>query len=123
MLFAIYTTLFEGVNLLHVTPAVIWQFSVEHTPSLLGLLYQGVVVAGFCFALSALLLRRHAASQISVFSFASPLFGLTFSVIFRGDQLSPWLAVAALCVIVGIWLVTAVKARGENGVPPTKSAR
>ncbi|QDU41951.1 putative DMT superfamily transporter inner membrane protein [Symmachiella dynata] len=123
VLFAIYTTLFEGVNLLHVTPAVIWQFSVEHTPSLLGLLYQGVVVAGFCFALSALLLRRHAASQISVFSFASPLFGLTFSVIFRGDQLSPWLAVAALCVIVGIWLVTAVKARGENGVPSKKSAR
>ena len=118
VLFAIYTTLFEGVNLLHVTPAAVWQFSMEHTPSLLGLLYQGVIVAGFCFALSTLLLRRHAASQISVFSFASPLFGLTFSVLFRGDRLSPWLAVAAVCVIVGIWLVTAV-GRPRNGDEPT----
>jgi len=109
LLFAVYTTLFEGVRLWEVTPASVWRFSVEHTPSFLGLLYQGVVVAGFCFALSTLLLRRHAASQISVFSFASPLFGLTFSVLFRGDQLSPWLAVAALCVIFGIWLVTAAR--------------
>ncbi len=116
LLFAVYTTLFEGVNLLSVTPAVVWRFSVEHTPSLLGLLYQGVVVAGFCFALSTLLLRRHAASKISVFSFASPLFGLTFSVLFRGDRLSPWLAVSAVCVIVGIWLVTAVQSpAGADG--------
>ena len=110
-LFAIYTTMFEGVNLLDATPTAIWRFSVEHPGSLVGLLYQGVVVAGFCFALSTLLLRKHAASQISVFSFASPLFGLTFSVWFRGDLLSPWLAVSAVCVMVGIWLVTGVGMR------------
>jgi len=111
LLFAASTTLFEGVDLLAATPTVIRKFAVENTSSLLGLLYQGVVVAGFCFALSTLLLRKHAASKISVFSFASPLFGLTFSVWLRGDLLSPWLAVAAVCVIVGIWLVTAVGAQ------------
>lgn len=71
----------------------------------LGLLYQGVVVAGFCFAVQALLLRRHSASRLSVFSFATPLFGVTFAVLLRGEGLSGWLLVAGLAVAAGILLV------------------
>ena len=42
----------------------------------LGLLYQGLLVAGFCFAVQAWMLKRHPASQISVFSCSTPLIGV-----------------------------------------------
>ena len=73
--------------------------------AIIGLLYQGVVVGGFCFAMYARLLRRHSASQLSVFSFATPLFGIALAVLFRGDELSPWLGISSVCVVVGIYLV------------------
>jgi drug/metabolite transporter (DMT)-like permease len=90
-----------------------WSAAFEHTtaaqftlPAVLSLLYQGLIVAGFCFAAQAHLLRRHSASQLSVFSFATPLFGIAISVIFRGDPLSPWLVVAGVLVAGGILIVT-----------------
>ena len=73
--------------------------------AIVGLIYQGVLVAGVCFALQAVLLRRYSASQISVFSFATPLVGVTLSVLLRGDQLSPWLLAAGALVAAGILLV------------------
>jgi drug/metabolite transporter (DMT)-like permease len=73
--------------------------------ALLGLLYQGVVVAGFCFAVQAYLLKNHSASKITVFSFATPLFGMGIAILLRGDPLSPWLFVSGWCVAVGILLV------------------
>lgn len=75
-------------------------------PVVAGLAYQGIVVGGFCFAVQAELLRRHSASRLSVFSFASPLFGVALAVLLRGDQLSPWLGLSAVCVAAGIFLVT-----------------
>lgn len=74
-------------------------------PAVLGLFYQGVVVAGFCFAAQAALLRRHSASQVSVFGFATPLFGIVFAVLLRGETVSPWLLVSGACVALGIVLV------------------
>ncbi len=71
----------------------------------LGLLYDGLFVAGLCFGINARLLGRYSASQISVFSFATPLFGILFAVLFRGDPLSAGLAVAGLCVGAGILIV------------------
>lgn len=75
-------------------------------PATLGLLYQGLVVAGLCFAIQAVLLQRHSASKISVFSFSTPLFGVAIAVLLRGDPISPWLVFSALGVALGIWLVT-----------------
>jgi drug/metabolite transporter (DMT)-like permease len=90
-----------------------WSAAFEETdwhkvnqPTIWGLVYQGLVVAGFCFALQAWQLRRHTASQIAVFSAATPLFGILFGALFRNDPLSPWLVVAGLAVAVGIWLVS-----------------
>jgi drug/metabolite transporter (DMT)-like permease len=74
-------------------------------PAVLGLAYQGVLVAGLCFAIQAVLLRRHSASQIAVFGFSAPLFGVTLAVIMRGDPLSPWLFLSTAQVALGIWLV------------------
>ena len=72
----------------------------------LGLLYQGLLVAGFCFAVQAWMLKRHPASQISVFSCSTPLFGVALGVLFRDDGLSEWLLLAAACVAIGILIVT-----------------
>ena len=64
----------------------------------LGLLYQGLLVAGFCFAVQAWMLKRHPASQISVFSCSTPLFGVALGVLFRDDGLSEWLLLAAAAI-------------------------
>jgi drug/metabolite transporter (DMT)-like permease len=69
------------------------------------LLYSGFVVSGFCFAANAWQLRRHGASQISVFSFTTPIFGVALGVLLRGDVLSPWLLVSGVAVAVGITMV------------------
>jgi drug/metabolite transporter (DMT)-like permease len=83
-------------------------------PVILGLLYQGIVVGGFCFAVQTTLLKKHSASQITVFSFLTPLFGTLFAVTFRDDVLSPWLYTAGGCIAVGILLVTRANGRGPR---------
>jgi drug/metabolite transporter (DMT)-like permease len=79
------------------------------TPAVISLVYQGVFVAGICFALQALLLRHHSASQIAIFSFATPLFGVGTGIVLRGDQMTPMLVVAAVCVAIGILLINLKK--------------
>jgi drug/metabolite transporter (DMT)-like permease len=96
LMFCGYSFLLEEIDFSGLTRAAV-----------LGLLYQGVFVGGLCFALQAVLLRHHSASQIAVFSFATPLFGVGLGVLMRGDHITPWLFVAAVCVAVGILLVNA----------------
>ena len=74
--------------------------------SALGLFYQSVIVAGFCFAAWTILLRRHRASELSVFAFGQPLFGMLFGRLMRDDALTPWLALGGLAIALGILLVT-----------------
>jgi len=95
LMFLSWSGLFETTDWTRVNSAVMW-----------GLVYQGLIVAGFCFALQAWQLKKHSASQIAVFSAATPLFGILFGAMFRGDPLSPWLLASSLCIAVGIWLVT-----------------
>ncbi|MDP6057530.1 MAG: DMT family transporter, partial [Pirellulaceae bacterium] len=64
-MFFAWSSLTETVDLSKVT-----------MPTLVAIIYQGIFVGGICFAIQAVLLRRHAASQIAVFSFATPLFGV-----------------------------------------------
>jgi drug/metabolite transporter (DMT)-like permease len=79
------------------------------SPALLGLLYQGVIVAGVCFVLHASLLQRHSASQVSVFSFATPVFGVVFSVLLRSEPFTSFVVLGAICVAGGIRLVSVQK--------------
>lgn len=78
-----------------------------NAPMVLAVLYAGLVVSGFCFSLQVWLLRRFSASQISVFSFATPIFGVALGVLIRGDVLSWWLLISGACVALGIALVNA----------------
>jgi drug/metabolite transporter (DMT)-like permease len=100
-----------GMVLLAAYSVVFEEFAVSGltNPAIGGLLYQGLVVAGFCFATHAKLLKRHSASRLSVFSFATPLFGVAIAFVFRGDPLSPWLFVSGLCVAIGILLVNTTR--------------
>ncbi|MEM1069694.1 MAG: DMT family transporter [Planctomycetota bacterium] len=81
------------------------QYDVWTMPVILALLYQGLVVGRICFAVQAVLLQRHTATSIAVFGFATPLFGVLFALVFRGDPYSHWLLVAGVCVALGIYLV------------------
>ncbi len=94
ILFAAWSVAFEDAS-----------FANVDVRALLGLFYQGVIIAGMCFAIQAYLLRRHSASKISIYSFATPLFGIVAAWAFRGDRLSPWLFVSAACVGLGILIV------------------
>jgi drug/metabolite transporter (DMT)-like permease len=90
------------------------------TNAILGILYQGVIVAGLCFAIHTMLLRTHSASQISLFAFTTPLFGVTIAVLMRGDHLSPWLLLSAACVAAGIVLANRPGRGKERARPNTQ---
>jgi len=101
ILFAVYGTVIEQFD-----PRILLELTRDDVRvAWWGLLYQGLAVAGLCFAVQARLLKKHSASQISVFSFATPLFGIVFAVMLRGDPLSPWLFLAGAAVAGGILLV------------------
>ncbi len=85
--------------------------------SVWALLYQGVVVAGFCFSMWTYLLRHHRASQLAVFGFAQPLFGILFGVWLRGNQTSFWLLAGGAAVAAGIVIVTREKATPRQSQP------
>jgi drug/metabolite transporter (DMT)-like permease len=79
----------------------------------LGVLYQGLFVAGFCFAIQTRLLRKHAASDIAVFSCLTPVLGIALGSIFRGDTMSSWLIIAGCLVASGIYFVTASRPKPD----------
>jgi len=69
-------------------------------------LYQGLVVAGFCFILMVSLLKRHSASRLGAFGFATPVFGVLLSALLLGEALSPLLVASVGLVVVGILVVS-----------------
>lgn len=88
--------------------AAIWErpdFSQVTVPAAAGLIYQGVLVGGVCFALQAHLLRQYSASRIAVFSFLTPLVGMVLGWWLRGDHLSVALLLGGVAVAGGIYLV------------------
>ena len=80
--------------------------AVEWTARLaMSVLYQGAVVAGFCFIGSLWLLKRYFPSQVSVISLAQPLFSIVAAWIILGEPLSSTLWLSAALVVLGAWLV------------------
>jgi drug/metabolite transporter (DMT)-like permease len=74
--------------------------------------YQAVVVAFVSYLAWFWLLTRYMASRLAVFSFLTPLFGVTFGVLLLGESFSSRFLAAALLVLAGIALVNApAKAR------------
>jgi drug/metabolite transporter (DMT)-like permease len=100
--------LLVGFALLLAAAAVSGQIGrVELTPlAWTSLLFQGVVVSFASYLTWFWLLRRYLASRISVFSFMTPLFGVTFGVVLLGEPLTPAFAGGALLVLAGITVVS-----------------
>lgn len=75
--------------------------------ALASLAYQAVVVAFVSYLVWFWLLTRYIASRLSVFSFLTPLFGVTFGVLLLGESFSGRFLAAAVLVLVGIGFVNA----------------
>lgn len=81
---------------------------VSWTPvSLASVLFQGLVVSFASYLTWFWLLRRYLASNLAVFSFMTPLFGVTFGVVLLGEPLSLNFIGGAVLVLMGITLVSA----------------
>jgi len=99
--FAFSVLLFVGTSLLFEQA----DLTKVNAPAFFALLYQGLLVGGFCFAVQAALLKRYSATQVAIFSFTTPLFGVAASALTRDDPLSPWLLVSVVLISWGIYLV------------------
>ena len=77
------------------------------------LLFQGVIVSFASYLAWFWLLRRYAASQVSVFSFLTPLFGVTFGVLVLGERVDLAFGVGAALVLAGITVVSAPGRRDQ----------
>ena len=80
---------------------------VRWTPVAIGsVLFQGVVVAFFSYLAWFWLLRRYLASNLAVFAFMTPLYGVTFGVLVLDEPLSLNFIIGAGLVLAGITLVS-----------------
>ena len=84
----------DHISLDQVNQQVVW-----------GLIYQGVIVGGLCFAIQTFLLNKYSASRITVFSFLTPIFGIAAAATLRNDPLSSWIFLSLALVAAGIYLV------------------
>ena len=77
-----------------------------HSARILGaLLYQGIVVAGFTFMVSTLLLKRYSPTSLSVFFFAVPIAGVILSHWILNEAFTQHIVASVLLVAAGIWMV------------------
>lgn len=90
---------------------ILWISTEWHLPVSVNLgivaavLYQGAIVAGFCFLVWIRLLQRHSATQISAFFFTTPLFGVLLSWLILGDQVTTYLTGGLALLAAGLWVV------------------
>lgn len=81
---------------------------VTLTPLAMGsVLFQGIVVSFVSYLTWFWLLRKYLASNLAVFSFITPLFGVTFGVLLLGEPLSVNFVLGAVMVLCGVVLVSA----------------
>ncbi|MES2820075.1 MAG: DMT family transporter [Pseudomonadota bacterium] len=74
--------------------------------SVASVLFQGVVVSFISYFTWFWLLRRYLASNMAVFSFMTPLFGVTFGVLILDEPLSLNFILGAVLVLLGMTLVS-----------------
>jgi len=97
---------FAGLLVVALLSGKIGQVSL--TPLAIGsVLFQGVVVSFVSYLTWFWLLRKYLASNLAVFSFVTPLFGVTFGVLLLGESLSLNFVLGALLVLGGVVLVSA----------------
>ncbi|QTN45576.1 DMT family transporter [Ectopseudomonas mendocina] len=87
--------------------AVVDLDQLRWTPiAIASIVLQGVVVSFFTYLAWFWLLRRYLASNMAVFSFMTPLFGVTFGVLVLDEPLTLNFVIGAVLVLSGITLVS-----------------
>lgn len=76
---------------------------------IVGLLYQGVVIAGLGFMVISYLLSRYSPSVITSFNFVSPISGVLLSAALLGDEITPAIVGGVICVGAGLYFVSRPK--------------
>lgn len=118
-----YQLLVAFVLLLGYALAVVDLGQVRWSPLAIGsIVLQGVVVSFFSYLAWFWLLRRYLASNMAVFSFMTPLFGVTFGVLVLDEPLTLNFIIGAALVLSGITLVSSEawlrrRLAGWRGVP------
>jgi len=74
-------------------------------PPVLGLLFQGVVIAGICFVALFTLMRRYSPGLMVSFNFVSPIAGVLFGVWLLAESTGVYLWIGLLLVAVGLVLI------------------
>lgn len=83
------------------------QTTIQSTPLMWGsLLFQSLVVSFASFLVWFWLLRHYLASQLGVFSFMTPLFGVGFGVWLLQEPLESRFVAGAFLVLIGVVLVS-----------------
>lgn len=85
--------------------------------AVVAMLYQALVVAGFCFVVWTVLLQRYSAGNLAVFGFTVPIFGVLLSAALFGEQVTGRILGGAAAVAAGIAIVTTSN-RGERRDAP-----
>ena len=75
-------------------------------PPLLGLAYQGIVIAGFGFMINAELMKRHSPSLMTSFGFVGPVSGVLLSLWLLSESLSWQVAIGTVTVAIGLFVIT-----------------
>jgi drug/metabolite transporter (DMT)-like permease len=81
----------------------------------LSILYQGAVVAGFCFVSWMQLLKRYPASKLTALSFSIPVFGVVLSWALLGEPITLRLIFGVAGVAAGIFLVSGARSADQLG--------
>ena len=69
-------------------------------------LFQGIVITFAVYLVWFSILRRYNASQLSVYLFLAPLFGVSFGVLLLHESIDIFFAVGAILVLAGLTLVS-----------------
>lgn len=80
---------------------------VPALPLLLNIAFQALIVSFLSFLTWFWLLTKYRASQLGVFSFMTPVFGVLLGVLLLGEPLTPEFAIGTAGVLLGILIVSA----------------
>lgn len=100
-----YQLFFAAVALL-IACFLTGQFEVRWSPFLIvSIVSQGVFISFLSLLVWFWLLRHYLASRVSIFTFLTPLLGVTFGVLFLNEPLHAEFVWGALAVMVGVVMV------------------
>ena len=75
-------------------------------------------VSAVAFALWSLLLKHNPVSDVAIFNFEIPVFGVILSALVLGESIFEWKNLVALVLVcLGIWLVTSRGRSAPSGTP------